>query len=149
MTTQPLLQPVRLGALELPNSVVMAPMTRARAHNGELAPTDLHATYYAQRATAGLIVTEGTWVSPDAIGFINVPGIYTDTQTMRLGEGHRSRPRGGRTDHLPARPRWSGLPPRPPRRPPARGTLGHQPRREVLHSLRPEGHPHPARLHRR
>ncbi|MEV7427551.1 alkene reductase [Streptomyces sp. NPDC091212] len=81
MLTQPLLQPVRLGALDLPNSVVMAPMTRARAQNTELAPTDLHATYYAQRAGAGLIVTEGTWVSPDAIGFINVPGIYTDTQT--------------------------------------------------------------------
>jgi N-ethylmaleimide reductase len=81
MTTQPLLQPVRLGALELPNSVVMAPMTRARAQNAELAPTDLMATYYAQRAGAGLIVTEGTWVGPDAIGFINVPGIYTDTQT--------------------------------------------------------------------
>jgi N-ethylmaleimide reductase len=80
-TTQPLLQPVRLGALELPNSVVMAPMTRARAQNAELAPTDLHATYYAQRAGAGLIVTEGTWVNPDAIGFIHAPGIYTDTQT--------------------------------------------------------------------
>ncbi|RDD85131.1 alkene reductase [Streptomyces parvulus] len=81
MTSQSLLKPVRLGALELPNSVVMAPMTRARADNAELAPTDLHATYYAQRASAGLIVTEGTWVSPEAIGFINVPGIYTDTQT--------------------------------------------------------------------
>ncbi|MEW2449296.1 alkene reductase [Streptomyces parvulus] len=81
MTSQSLLKPVRLGALELPNSVVMAPMTRARADNAELAPTELHATYYAQRASAGLIVTEGTWVSPEAIGFINVPGIYTDTQT--------------------------------------------------------------------
>jgi N-ethylmaleimide reductase len=78
---QPLLRPVRLGALELPNRVVMAPMTRSRAENAELAPTDLHATYYAQRAGAGLIVTEGTWVSPEAIGYINVPGIYTDAQT--------------------------------------------------------------------
>jgi len=78
---QPLLRPVRLGALELPNRVVMAPMTRARAANAELAPTDLHATYYAQRAGAGLIVSEGTWVSPEAIGYINVPGIYTDAQT--------------------------------------------------------------------
>jgi N-ethylmaleimide reductase len=78
---QPLLQPVRLGALELPNRVVMAPMTRARAQNAELAPTDLHASYYAQRAGAGLIVTEGTWVSADAIGFINVPGIYSEAQT--------------------------------------------------------------------
>ncbi|MEU3186273.1 alkene reductase [Streptomyces sp. NPDC006923] len=80
-TVQPLLEPVRLGALELRNRVVMAPMTRARAHNAELAPTDLHATYYAQRAGAGLIVTEGTWVNDTAIGYINVPGIYTDAQT--------------------------------------------------------------------
>jgi N-ethylmaleimide reductase len=80
-TTQPLLQPVRLGALELPNRVVMAPMTRGRAENAELTPTDLHATYYAQRAGAGLIVSEGTWVNADAIGYTNVPGIYTDAQT--------------------------------------------------------------------
>ncbi|MFI8166126.1 alkene reductase [Streptomyces sp. NPDC085931] len=84
--TQPLLQPVRLGALELPNRVVMAPMTRSRATNAELAPTALHATYYTQRASAGLIVTEGTWVSPDAIGFIHVPGIYTDAQTAGWAE---------------------------------------------------------------
>ncbi|MFG3331743.1 alkene reductase [Streptomyces tendae] len=80
-SAQPLLQPVQLGALKLPNRVLMAPMTRARADNEELAPTDLHATYYAQRAGAGLIISEGTWVSTDAIGFINVPGIYTDGQT--------------------------------------------------------------------
>ena len=80
-SAQPLLQPVRLGALKLPNRVVMAPMTRARASNEELAPTALHATYYTQRAGAGLIISEGTWVSADAIGFINVPGIYTDAQT--------------------------------------------------------------------
>ncbi|MEW2410944.1 alkene reductase [Streptomyces griseoviridis] len=78
---QPLLQPVRLGALDLPNRVVMAPMTRARADNEELAPTALHATYYSQRAGAGLIVSEGAWVSTDAIGFVNVPGLYTDAQT--------------------------------------------------------------------
>lgn len=84
--TQPLLRPVRLGALELPNRVVMAPMTRSRATNTELAPTAVHATYYTQRAGAGLIITEGTWVSPDAIGFINVPGIYTDAQTAGWAE---------------------------------------------------------------
>ncbi|MEU0135755.1 alkene reductase [Streptomyces sp. NPDC006296] len=78
---QPLLQPVRLGALELPNRVVVAPMTRSRATNAELAPTALHATYYTQRAGSGLIISEGTWASPDAIGFVNVPGIYTDAQT--------------------------------------------------------------------
>ncbi|MDX3853960.1 alkene reductase [Streptomyces sp. AK02-01A] len=79
--SQPLLRPVRLGALELPNRVVMAPMTRARAHNADLAPTELQATYYAQRAGAGLIISEGTWVNDEAIGFINVPGIYSDAQT--------------------------------------------------------------------
>lgn len=84
--TQPLLQPVQLGALMLPNRVVMAPMTRARADNEELAPTALHATYYTQRAGAGLIISEGTWVSTDAIGFINVPGIYTDAQTAGWAE---------------------------------------------------------------
>jgi N-ethylmaleimide reductase len=81
-TQQPLLQPVRLGDLELPNRIVMAPMTRARADNADLAPTELQAVYYAQRATAGLIISEGTWVSDQAIGFINVPGIYTDVQTV-------------------------------------------------------------------
>ncbi|MDT6987248.1 alkene reductase [Streptomyces lusitanus] len=83
---QPLLRPVRLGALELPNRVLMAPMTRARATNPGLVPTDLHAEYYTQRASAGLIVTEGTWVGPDAIGYIHVPGIYTDEQTAGWAE---------------------------------------------------------------
>lgn len=78
--TQPLLRPVRLGDLTLPNRIVMAPITRARATNPDLVPTDLHATYYAQRATAGLIIAEGTWVSPRAIGFPCVPGIFTDRQ---------------------------------------------------------------------
>ncbi|MFJ3140540.1 alkene reductase [Streptomyces sp. NPDC086843] len=85
-TAQPLLRPVRLGALDLPNRVVMAPMTRARATNPELVPTALHAAYYAQRAGAGLIVSEGTWMSPEAIGFIHVPGIYTDAQTAGWAE---------------------------------------------------------------
>jgi N-ethylmaleimide reductase len=59
----PLLEPTVLGDLRLPNRVVMAPLTRNRAANR--APTDLHRTYYAQRATAGLIITEGTAVSDD------------------------------------------------------------------------------------
>jgi len=58
----------------------MAPTTRARATNEELVPTALHAAYYAQRATAGMIITEGTWVSERAIGSINVPGIFTEAQ---------------------------------------------------------------------
>lgn len=79
-TIQPLLAPYQLGDLKLKNRVVMSPMTRGRATNSGLVPTQLMATYYAQRATAGLIVSEGTWVSPKAIGFINVPGIYTAEQ---------------------------------------------------------------------
>ncbi|WP_413755810.1 alkene reductase [Streptomyces sp. MMBL 11-3] len=84
--TRPLLRPVQLGALKLPNRVVMAPMTRGRATRADLAPTALHATYYAQRAGAGLIVSEGTWVSEDAIGFVNVPGIYSEAQTAGWAE---------------------------------------------------------------
>lgn len=77
---QPLLRPYDLGELHLRNRVVMAPMTRARADNTALAPTDLHAEYYRQRAGAGLIVTEGTWISTEAIGSVNVPGMFTDEQ---------------------------------------------------------------------
>jgi N-ethylmaleimide reductase len=77
---QPLLQPGRLGDLQLPSRVVMAPLTRARVAGADLAPGDLHAAYYAQRATAGLIVTEGTWVSEQAIGFPGVPGVYSEPQ---------------------------------------------------------------------
>jgi N-ethylmaleimide reductase len=77
---QPLLEPARLGDLKLTNRVVMAPLTRARADGDDLAPTDLHAAYYAQRATAGLIITEGAWVSEEAIGFPGVPGIYSEPQ---------------------------------------------------------------------
>lgn len=78
--SQPLLQPLELGALRLPNRVVMAPTTRARADNEALAPTDTHTAHYAQRAGAGLIVTEGTWVGERAIGFVDVPGIYSPEQ---------------------------------------------------------------------
>ncbi|MCO6005981.1 alkene reductase [Actinoallomurus purpureus] len=77
---RPLLGPVALGDLRLPNRVVMAPLTRCRATNEDLVPTDLHTAYYGQRASAGLIVAEGSWVSERAIGFPNVPGIYNERQ---------------------------------------------------------------------
>ncbi|WP_254407631.1 alkene reductase [Streptomyces sp. GMY02] len=77
---QPLLRPAALGDLRLPNRVIMAPTTRARAAAPGLVPTELHAAYYAQRAGAGLIITEGTWVGERAIGFANVPGIYSEPQ---------------------------------------------------------------------
>jgi len=79
-TAQPLLEEYQLGDLKLKNRVVMAPMTRGRATNANLVPTPLMAAYYAQRASAGLIISEGTWVSSKAIGFINVPGIYNQEQ---------------------------------------------------------------------
>ena len=78
--SQPLLQPYRLGSLTLPNRVVMAPMTRNRADNPENAATDLVADYYAQRAGAGLIISEGTYVSPHAAGYIDVPAIHSPVQ---------------------------------------------------------------------
>lgn len=72
-----LFEPYELGGLSLRNRLVMAPMTRSRSANEETVATALTASYYAQRATAGLIITEGTFISPEAIGVINVPGIYT------------------------------------------------------------------------
>jgi N-ethylmaleimide reductase len=79
MSSNPtLFTPVKLGAYELPNRIVMAPMTRLRADGS--VPWSLNATYYAQRATAGLIVTECTMVSPLSLGYLNCPGIYASEQ---------------------------------------------------------------------
>lgn len=68
-----------LGALHLPNRLVMPPMTRSRAGQGDVA-TDLMAAYYAQRATAGLIISEGTQICPEGQGYAWTPGIYTAAQ---------------------------------------------------------------------
>ena len=81
----PLFSPVRVGSVDLRNRLVMAPMTRSRAGAGN-AVTPLTATYYAQRATAGLIVTEGSQVSPQGVGYPNTPGIYTDAQVAAWRE---------------------------------------------------------------
>lgn len=77
-TENNLFSPVQLGAYTLPNRIVMAPMTRLRAVNS--IPNSLMATYYAQRASAGLIVTECTMVSPLSNGYMNCPGIYSSEQ---------------------------------------------------------------------
>jgi N-ethylmaleimide reductase len=69
----------RLGSLTLPNRVVMAPMTRARA-TGDGLPTESLAHYYAQRATAGLILSEGIWPNPRGQSNPNTPGLYRDDQ---------------------------------------------------------------------
>jgi N-ethylmaleimide reductase len=73
-----LFTPVQLGSYTLSNRMVMAPMTRLRAIDN--LPNSLMAIYYAQRATAGLVVTECTMVSPMSMGYINCPGIYSKEQ---------------------------------------------------------------------
>jgi N-ethylmaleimide reductase len=71
--TQPLPTPVRMGDLDLRNRIVMAPLTRMRADNADRAPTELHARYYEQRASAGLIIGECTAISPAAYGWADTP----------------------------------------------------------------------------
>jgi len=68
-----------VGELSLPNRVIMAPLTRCRA-GGERVPNALMASYYAQRASAGLIITEATVVSPQGIGYPGTPGIWSSEQ---------------------------------------------------------------------
>jgi N-ethylmaleimide reductase len=80
-----LLSPVDLGSLSLPNRVLMAPMTRSRA-DAVGNPTGIMAEYYAQRATAGLIISEGVVVSRQGKGYPNTPGIFTDEQGSRWTE---------------------------------------------------------------
>lgn len=79
MTDKTVFEPFTLGALTLNNRIVMAPLTRNRAGKG-LVPTVLTATYYAQRASAGLIITEATQISAQAQGYQDTPGIYTQEQ---------------------------------------------------------------------
>src|SRR5580700_1134351 len=77
MTT--LFDPIRLGDLKLPNRIIMAPLTRSRAGTNRIA-NRLMAEYYAQRASAGLIVSEATVVSPMGIGYADTPGIWSPEQ---------------------------------------------------------------------
>lgn len=79
MTANALFEPIKIGALELPNRIVMAPLTRARA-GAERIPNALMAEYYRQRASAGLIISEATHVSEQGIGWVKTPGIHTDAQ---------------------------------------------------------------------
>ncbi|MBD8213389.1 alkene reductase [Erwinia persicina] len=79
MSHQPIFQPYPLGPVTLTNHIVMAPLTRNRAGKG-LVPSELAATYYAQRASAGLLITEATQISAQAQGYQDTPGIYTPAQ---------------------------------------------------------------------
>jgi N-ethylmaleimide reductase len=75
-----LFQPFRLGDLSLPNRIVMAPLTRNRAEAPGDVPQEINATYYAQRAGAGLIISEGTQISREGQGYLRTPGIYAPEQ---------------------------------------------------------------------
>ena len=91
-----LLTPVEVGPYTLPNRIVMSPLTRSRAGTGN-APVALNVTYYEQRATAGLIISEATQVSAQGVGYPDTPGIHTNEQIEGwrhvTGAVHR---RGGR-----------------------------------------------------
>ncbi|MBD2020840.1 alkene reductase, partial [Leptolyngbya sp. FACHB-36] len=80
MTTN-LFTPLQLGPYVLPNRLVMAPLTRARAGVDRI-PNTLMADYYAQRASAGLIISEATQISPQGIGWVETPGIHTNEQVQ-------------------------------------------------------------------
>ena len=73
--------PLILGDLHLKNRVVMAPLTRSRA-TADRVPTDMMAQYYAQRASAGLIISEATVISEEANGYLNTPGLFSDAQVQ-------------------------------------------------------------------
>jgi N-ethylmaleimide reductase len=77
--TDTLFNPAQMGILNLPNRVLMAPLTRNRAQSDGV-PKDMAQTYYAQRATAGLIVSEATQISAMGKGYLDTPGIHTDAQ---------------------------------------------------------------------
>lgn len=75
-----LFEPLKMGAITLPNRVLMAPLTRCRSTEPGNLQTPLHALYYAQRASAGLIVSEATQISSQGQGYAHTPGIFTDEQ---------------------------------------------------------------------
>ncbi len=75
-----LFDPLTLGAVRADNRVLMAPLTRMRATVPGDVPNDLMREYYVQRAGAGLLVSEGTQVSPEGKGYMGTPGIHSDEQ---------------------------------------------------------------------
>lgn len=80
MTTDILFTPLQVGDLTLANRIIMAPLTRSRAVGGGRVPNELMAEYYAQRASAGLILSEATAVTPQGVGYADTPGIWSEEQ---------------------------------------------------------------------
>ncbi len=79
-----LFDPIKVGDLELPNRIIMAPLTRCRADAGRV-PNALMAEYYVQRASAGLIISEATSVTPMGVGYPDTPGIWSEEQVAGWG----------------------------------------------------------------
>ena len=77
-----LFDPIQLGAIRAPNRILMAPLTRGRSTRGHV-PTAIMADYYAQRASAGLILTEATGISQQGLGWAYAPGLWSDEQVGR------------------------------------------------------------------
>lgn len=80
MSTPLLLQPAKIGSLDVPNRIVMAPLTRQRSKQPGNVPYALNAEYYRQRAGAGLIISEGTQITPEGQGYAWTPGIHSEQQ---------------------------------------------------------------------
>ena len=85
MNASPLLSPLSLSGFSLPNRIVLAPLTRSRAGQ-ERIPNAIMAEYYCQRSSAGLMISEATTISPQANGWLETPGIYTDAMEAGWGE---------------------------------------------------------------
>ena len=148
-TTPDLFTPINIGPLALPNRIAMAPLTRSRAAEGNV-PTALNALYYAQRASAGLIISEATQVAPEGQGYISTPGIHSAEQIKGwqcvTGAVHASGGRivlqlwhVGRISHQSFQP-GGKLPVAP---------VGHQAERTGLHRQRLRADPNPARARAR
>ncbi len=90
-----LFTPLKLGALQMRNRIVMAPMTRSRAGVDGM-PTDIMVDYYRQRASAGLIISEGIAPSADGLGYCRTPGIYNRAQIDAWRAHHPCSARCGR-----------------------------------------------------
>ena len=78
--TPRLFDPIQLGDIAAPNRILMAPLTRGRSADGHVPITELKAAYYAQRASAGLIISEATGISQEGLGWPSAPGLWTDAQ---------------------------------------------------------------------
>src|ERR1700728_1199032 len=90
MSMPTLLDPLKIGDLEIPNRIVLAPLTRNRSTGPGRVPNAMMREYYVQRASAGLIISEATSVTPQGVGYPDTPGIWSEEQV----EGWRLVTRG-------------------------------------------------------